>query len=298
MPDPWKHVLSTKDLYKCLLSERPDSLPSVTPSYLEAGNKPEIEHSQEGSACAEGLRRRHGCSENGRSSQTPNPTGTGAQHNSDDAQARHDRRVKRVEKQMETVLQEAKADRYHVFICWGKQNECDILAVAIEKVKLESQSELWKEIRRAYYASRGSWRKFVPLLRVKNVSKASISILGARGYLETSEGVRNARFLGICSKDEPAAQRRKELETAKNSIKKTTDCYYDAVTGKTEHLDIECPEYWGENEGFCPTESLHHLNEALSTLSMRPFLSLMFHNPTTSEANAQLSREKLIYSPW
>lgn len=174
MPDPWKHVLSTKDLYKCLLSERPDSLPSVTPSYLEAGNKPEIEHSQEGSACAEGLRRRHGCSENGRSSQTPNPTGTGAQHNSDDAQARHDRRVKRVEKQMETVLQEAKADRYHVFICWGKQNECDILAVAIEKVKLESQSELWKEIRRAYYASRGSWRKFVPLLRVKNVSKASV----------------------------------------------------------------------------------------------------------------------------
>jgi hypothetical protein len=94
------------------------------------------------------------------------------------------------------------------------------------------------------------------------------------------------------------AQQQKKLKEARDKLGPLTECEYCPFTGNTKHWDDDCPESWGENAGLCTTDNLRRINEELSTLSMRPFLALMFRRPEISEANHQLSRERLIYSPW
>jgi hypothetical protein len=85
----------------------------------------------------------------------------------DTRKASHERRKKELLEILESVLGSDDSDSSSIFLCWGKDNRCHIVPVKIPNSA--NDVTVWQEIRRAWYAHRGDWRKRLNLLGVREV---------------------------------------------------------------------------------------------------------------------------------
>jgi hypothetical protein len=180
-----KYLLPARDSASFLPTKRPAIRRQRTPAHPEAC---ESEHGTHTPVDGEGARRRPGGQTEDRRRVKPADTTKEAES----PQARYDKRVKDFEDQLviflkkqetetqETETQEAAAKDHYIFLCWGKKVDCTIMVVPIDSHKVESQKEIWEAVRQTHHANRSTWRRFVPLLRVKNVDKVSVSRCAAQ----------------------------------------------------------------------------------------------------------------------
>lgn len=59
-----------------------------------------------------------------------------------------------------------------VFLCWGKKTECTIMPVRIPNST--SEVEAWKLINKAWYSSRGKWRRSFSMLDVQKIEVVKV----------------------------------------------------------------------------------------------------------------------------
>ncbi len=66
-------------------------------------------------------------------------------------------------------------DASSIFICWGEKECCHIVPVIVA----DSADEVtaWREISRAFYAFKGSWRRYIPAFGVKQVDVVEVRCL-------------------------------------------------------------------------------------------------------------------------
>lgn len=86
---------------------------------------------------------------------------------------KHNQRKIEILETLQPLVGNKSSGSISVLLCWGKPENCDILPVVLSTSA--DDVEIWKEIRRAYYARRGYWRSLMPLFAVKKISIAEVS---------------------------------------------------------------------------------------------------------------------------
>jgi hypothetical protein len=80
---------------------------------------------------------------------------------------RHERRKDILLDTLQPLLSANDSDTSSILLCWGKESSCHVAAVKIPNSA--DDVTVWREIRQAWYAIRGKWRKFLPLFDVRDV---------------------------------------------------------------------------------------------------------------------------------
>ena len=92
----------------------------------------------------------------------------------DRLEARHHLRKEKLMHQLQPIVQEGNSDCSHLFICWGRKDQCHILAIKIPNSA--DDVAIWQLIRQAWYRHRGKWRKYVPVLDVQQIHVVKVRI--------------------------------------------------------------------------------------------------------------------------
>ncbi|KAI0124188.1 hypothetical protein BJ170DRAFT_75075 [Xylariales sp. AK1849] len=200
---------------------------------------------------------------------------------------RHLARKEEILNIIEPILDCTQPDSLAVLLCWGNQDHCSIKPSRVSDSTADIRT--WQEIREAWYAERGYWRKYVPMYGVRD-----IKITGCRGPLDRRLNS-GALFSGFYTIDAINHERKRlqEIIASYETELDKTWCYYDSSTGFTKHTysesvtSPECPEQ-------CPEAGSFHFRRELLQLNTRSFLRHAFLDPHVSVTNNLL--EDALYS--
>jgi len=87
----------------------------------------------------------------------------------DSRQTAHTRPKEDMAKTLKPMLDK---DASSILICWGEKERCHIVPVIIANSADEVTA--WREISRAFYAFKGSWRRYIPAFGVKQVDVVEV----------------------------------------------------------------------------------------------------------------------------
>ena len=90
--------------------------------------------------------------------------------------AGHERQKANLMAQLHPIVQESNSDCSHLLLCWGRKNQCKILAIKIPNSA--DDVAIWQMIRQAWYRHRGRWRRCIPALDVQRVDVVKVWLDG------------------------------------------------------------------------------------------------------------------------
>lgn len=101
-------------------------------------------------------------------------------------------RKREVREIIDPILNEDNTDSSYIFLCWGKNHQCHINSVKIQNSRDEVAT--WEEIRQAWYAYRGAWRKLMPFFGVRKVSIVEVGDVQNASYSSRELLIKFTRF--------------------------------------------------------------------------------------------------------
>jgi hypothetical protein len=219
-------------------------------------------------------------------------------------EAKHEQRKAEILQVLEPML--ANADRYpaSVLLCWGEQDCCQILTI---KTSDPTDSvALWHEIKWAWYARKGSWRRYIPLYGVRKVSVVDVSCLKSLDYTERNTNRRmkisilgqdaeypqKGMFIGSYASDDLTIQKRFLEQIITDYVPQEWPCPYNLSSGNTECFG-DCVSYIVDGME-CPEHRLNSAKRELLRLDLRRFLTLAFSTPSIVRTNNLLDDDLFI----
>ncbi|MCJ1399740.1 hypothetical protein MMC11_002942 [Xylographa trunciseda] len=179
-----------------------------------------------------------------------------------------------------------------VFICWGDTLVKQMIDVPV--TYKDSDKNVYKKMRKSWFAVRGRWRRYFPLYDVKCVREVKFRFLRRREHhfevlvKDTLDRVEHLRTL----QEAQAAAKR----LAPDPMAEPT-CYFDSECQKYVHEYDRCCEYTDENDfehpnrlNFCPQRDLDYAQRVLASFEMQPLLTLCFHDPEYAVEHSTLRR--------
>ena len=102
----------------------------------------------------------------------PSPPVPRRQRATDPISARHQQQKEKLMTLLHPIFEESNSDCSHLFLCWGRKDQCKILAIRIPNSA--DDVAIWQLIRQAWYRHRGSWRKYIRVLDVQQVKVVKV----------------------------------------------------------------------------------------------------------------------------
>lgn len=85
----------------------------------------------------------------------------------------HEKRKKEILKLLEPIAGGDESDQSYVCVCWGKESRSKIVTIRVPHAANEVVT--WRMINKVWYANRGWWRKYIPLLDARKIRCAQVS---------------------------------------------------------------------------------------------------------------------------
>ncbi|PVH96265.1 hypothetical protein DM02DRAFT_535641, partial [Periconia macrospinosa] len=178
-----------------------------------------------------------------------------------------------------------------VLLCWGERSHCQILPVKI--AHSADDVTVWKEVRRAWFAHKGGWRRLLPFRGIREVNIVDVLIIITIAGCE-SQGTSKSTFIGTYTDDYLTAEKGRLEQIIADYVPQEFPCPYDPSTGRTACL-YDCISSNIEEEE-CPEQKLHYAERDLLRFRMRPYLTLAFSCPSIAAANGLLDGEDIAIS--
>ncbi|EWG53255.1 hypothetical protein FVEG_11726 [Fusarium verticillioides 7600] len=172
-----------------------------------------------------------------------------------------------------------------VFLCLGSPENCRVVQV---QVRDDDEEE------KVFNAMKESWsenRKWMPFRKVTGVQEVTFRFIGQQG----SEKSDNPTLVGIYEPLDTMQLHkslRDELEAAKEaaSLWQSPDifdmCRQEYTSGEWQHI-ADCPSHWHSYRG-CDIEKFERVQHHLRSLSLKPALTIAFHNPSLAKGQRLL----------
>ncbi|KAK8137212.1 hypothetical protein PG984_005152 [Apiospora sp. TS-2023a] len=238
-------------------------------------------------------------------------TGTDVQENDDEpvkpARRRHIRmsatsnketehlsRVNRIKELLEPLT---RPDKSAVLLCWGKEDCAFITPTHIHDAS--DQQGQWEEVRRAWYANRKSWKRWIPYYGILSVEVVEITIVGRPASRVLEPGA-SPLYMGLYRRQDPSEkipgleEMVEKLECKARGLREFGPeelCFQTVATGEWYHG----PKWhYDVDENLCETANIMKAKREVARLRHRPILKMLFQHPEMATAHADLEDNDLL----
>ncbi|KAK7953034.1 hypothetical protein PG988_013728 [Apiospora saccharicola] len=206
----------------------------------------------------------------------------------------HLSRVKRINERLDPLT---RPDKSAVLLCWGME-DCAFITPALIHDASDQQGQ-WEEVRRAWYANRKSWKRWIPYYGIISVEIVEIIIVG-RPVSRVLEPGASPLYMGLYRRQDPSGKipglegMVEEFECKARGLREFDPeelCFQTVGTGEWYHG----PKWhYDVDENLCETANIMKAKREIARLRQRPILKMLFQHPEMATANADLEDNDLL----